>query len=198
MYFFFRLQAIVLLLAVSSQAGGSPTRASADYIAGLIRESVSSHPSIEAAKARTDAATSAIRAVRLWEDPQLGLGTMAAGTAMRMDDGDIRVGVDQILPRKGLFRAEKRLATAEQQVQESTRQQSEVELGLTVGQTVVELALADELIRLQSENLEWLKTIVEIAAERSKSPDGSASESLRLESELALRTQALASLKRTR
>lgn len=61
MYFFFRLQAIVLLLAVSSQAGGSPTRASADYIAGLIRESVSSHPSIEAAKARTDAATSAIR-----------------------------------------------------------------------------------------------------------------------------------------
>ena len=65
---------------------------------------------------------------------------MAAGTAMRMDDGDIRVGVDQILPRKGLFRAEKRLATAEQQVQESTRQQSEVELGLTVGQTVVELA----------------------------------------------------------
>lgn len=198
MYFFFRLQALAFLLTVSTQAGGSPTRASAEYIAGLIRESVSSHPSIEAAKARTDAATSAIRAVRLWEDPQLGLGGMAAEKSMRMDDGDIRVGVDQMLPRKGLFRAEKRRATAEQQVQDSTRQQSEAELGLTVGQTVVELALADELIRLQSENLEWLKTMVEIAAERSKSPDGSASESLRLESELALRTQALASLKRTR
>ena len=117
---------------------------------------------------------------------------------MRMDDGDIMVGLDQVLPRKRLFNAEKRRATAEQQVQEATRQQTEVELGLTVGQTVLELALADELIRLQSENLIWLKTIVGIAEERAKNPDATATESLRLESELALRTQTLASLKRQR
>ena len=90
----------------------------------------------------------------------LDLGATAARRSMRMDDGDIMVGLDQVLPRKRLFNAEKRRATAEQQVQEATRQQTEVELGLTVGQTVLELALADELIRLQSENLIWLKTIV--------------------------------------
>ena len=117
---------------------------------------------------------------------------------MRMEDGDIMVGIDQVLPRKGLFQAGTRRAIAEQQVRQATRRQTAAELGLTVGQTVLELALADELIRLQGENLDWLKTIVGIAGERAKNPDGSATESLRLESELALRTQTLASLKRQR
>ena len=71
-------------------------------------------------------------------------------------------------------------------------------MGLSVSQAVLELALADELIRLQTENLAWLQTIVETAAERAKNPDATATESLRLESELAMRTQTLASLKRQR
>ena len=179
-------------------AEDSPTRATTGYISRLVEVAVSSHPSVEAAKARAGAANAAISAVRLWEDPVLALGGTAARRSMRMDDGDIMVGLDQTLPRKGLFDAEKRRATAEQQVQEATRQQTEAELGLTVGQTVLELALADELIRLQSENLIWLKTLVGIAEERAKNPDATATESLRLESELALRTQTLASLKRQR
>ncbi|HRE84592.1 MAG TPA: TolC family protein, partial [Opitutaceae bacterium] len=198
MHTFLRIHFVALLLAVSAQADDSPTRVTPEYIKRLIGEAVASHPSIEAAEARSQAANSAINAVRLWEDPQLGLGATAARRSMRMDDGDIMVGLDQMLPRKGLFRAEKRRATAEQQVRQATRQQTEAELGLTVGQTVLELALADELIRLQSENLDWLKTIVGIAGERAKNPDASATESLRLESELALRTQNLASLKRQR
>jgi cobalt-zinc-cadmium efflux system outer membrane protein len=189
---------LALLPAFAAQAEDSLTRVTTGYINRLVEVAVSSHPSMEAAEARTRAATSAINAVRLWEDPQLGLGATAARRSMRMDDGDIMVGIDQMLPRKGLFNAEKRRATAEQQVRQATRQQTEAELGLTVGQTVLELALADELIRLQSENLAWLKTIVGIAGERAKNPDGSATESLRLESELALRTQNLASLKRQR
>lgn len=198
MHTFLRIHFVALLLAVSAQADDSSTRVTPDYIKRLIGEAVASHPSVEAAEARSQAATAAISAVRLWEDPQLALGATAARRSMRMDDGDIMVGLDQMLPRKGLFRAEKRRATAEQQVQQATRQQTEAELGLTVGQTVLELALADELIRLQSENLVWLKTIVEIAGERAKNPDASATESLRLESELALRSQSLASLKRQR
>lgn len=198
MHTFLRFHFAALILAAAAQADDSSTRVTPEHIKRLIGEAVASHPSVEAAEARTQAATAAISAVRLWEDPQLGLGATAARRSMRMDDGDIMVGLDQMLPRKGLFRAEKRRATAEQQVQQATRQQTEAELGLTVGQTVLELALADELIRLQSENLVWLKTIVGIAEERAKNPDASATESLRLESELALRTQSLASLKRQR
>ncbi|MBL9155417.1 MAG: TolC family protein [Verrucomicrobiales bacterium] len=192
------LPALALTFAITAHAEDSTTRATAAYIDRLVATAVAAHPSMEAAEARTRAATSAIKAERLWEDPQLGLGATAARRSMRMDDGDIMVGIDQMLPRRGLFNAEKRRAIAEQQVRQATRQQTEAELGLTVGQTVLELALADELIRLQSENLAWLKTIVDIAGERAKNPDASATESLRLESELALRTQSLASLKRQR
>lgn len=102
MHTFLRIHFVALLLAVSAQADDSPTRVTPEYIKRLIGEAVASHPSIEAAEARSQAANSAINAVRLWEDPQLGLGATAARRSMRMDDGDIMVGLDQMLPRKGL------------------------------------------------------------------------------------------------
>lgn len=192
------LPALLIALAVTALAEDTNTPATSQFIKRLIHEAVTTHPSIEASEARTQAATAAIRAVRLWEDPQLGLGPTAARRSIREDDGDIFVGIDQMLPRPGLYKAEQRRATAEQQVQQATRRQTAAELGLSVSQAVLELALADELIRLQTENLAWLQTIVETAAERAKNPDATATESLRLESELAMRTQTLASLKRQR
>ncbi len=190
--------ALSLAVAFTAQAEDSTTIAGPVYISRLITEAITTHPSIAAVEARTQAATSAIGAVRLWEDPQLGLGLTAARRSMRQDDGDIFVGVDQMLPRRGLYNAEKRRVTAEQQVQQATRRQTAAELGLSVSQAVLELALADELIRLQTENLSWLKTIVKTAEERAKNPDATATESLRLEVELAVRTQTLASQKRQR
>ncbi|WP_176159237.1 TolC family protein [Prosthecobacter debontii] len=194
------LSVLALSVAVvfTAQAEDSTTVAGPIFISRLMHEAVTTHPSIAAVEARMQAATSAIGAVRLWEDPQLGLGLTAARRSMRQDDGDIFVGVDQMLPRRGLYNAEKRRATAERQVQQATRQQTAAELGLSVGQAVLELALADELIRLQTENLTWLQTIVKTAEERTKNPGATATESLRLESELAVRTQTLASLKRQR
>lgn len=190
--------ALSLAAALTAQAEDSTTVAAPQFIHRLIQEAVTTHPSIAAAEARTQAAKSAIGAVRLWEDPQLGLGLTAARRSMRQDDGDVFVGFDQMLPRPGLYKAEKRRATVEQQVRQSMRQQTAAELGLSVSQAVLELALADELIRLQTENLVWLRTIVKTAEERAKNPDATATETLRLESELAMRAQTLASLKRQR
>lgn len=164
----------------------------------LIQEAVTTHPSIEAAQARTQAATSAIDAVRLWEDPQLGLGTLFASQINRQGNGDILAGIDQMLPRPKLYQAEKRRAAAEQQVQQAARRQTANELALSVAQVTLELALADEVVRLQTENVGWLQTIVKTAEERAKSPDATATETLRLESELAVQTQTLAAAKRQR
>ncbi|MFZ2282080.1 MAG: TolC family protein [Prosthecobacter sp.] len=164
----------------------------------LIQEAVTTHPSIEAAQARTQAATSAIDAVRLWEDPQLGLGTLFASQINRQGNGDILGGIDQMLPRPKLYQAEKRRAAAEQQVQQAARRQTANELALSVAQVTLELALADEVVRLQTENVGWLQTIVKTAEERAKSPDATATETLRLESELAVQTQTLAAAKRQR
>lgn len=187
--------ALSLAAALTAQAEDSATPA---FIARLVREAVTTHPSVEAANARTQAASAAIGSIRLWEDPQLGLGTLFASQMNRQGQGDIIAGIEQMLPRPKLYQAEKRRALAEQQVQQATRRQTANEIALSVAQSVLELALADEVVRLQTENVGWLQTIVKTAEERAKSPDATATETLRLESELAVQTQTLEAAKRQR
>lgn len=187
--------ALSLAAALTAQAEDSATPA---FIARLVREAVTIHPSVEAANARTQAASAAIGSIRLWEDPQLGLGTLFASQMNRQGQGDIIAGIEQMLPRPKLYQAEKRRAMAEQQVQQATRRQTANEIALSVAQSVLELALADEVVRLQTENVGWLQTIVKTAEERAKSPDATATETLRLESELAVQTQTLEAAKRQR
>jgi len=189
--------ALSLAAALAAQAADS-TPATAALIQRLAKEAAATHPSVQAATARTQAAASAISSIRLWEDPQLGLGTLFASNMNRQGQGDIAVGVDQMLPRRGLYRAEKSRATAEQLAQAAMQKQTANELGLMVAQAALELALSDEVIRLQAENVAWLETIVKTAAERAKNPDASATETLRLESELAVKQQVLASARRQR
>jgi outer membrane protein TolC len=179
-------------------ADDSPATVTSAWIGRLALEAVSAHPSMQAARARTEAATAAIGAIRLWQDPQLGLGTLFASQMSRQGNGDISVGIDQMLPRPKLYQAEKRRAVADELTLKATRQQTANELGLMVAQAVLELALADEVVRLQGENVRWLQTIVKTAEERSKSPDATATETLRLESELAVQKQTLATAERQR
>ncbi|OYW71312.1 MAG: hypothetical protein B7Z37_28135 [Verrucomicrobia bacterium 12-59-8] len=164
----------------------------------LIQEAVMTHPSIEAAQARTQAATSAIGAVRLWQDPQLGLGTLFGSRMSRQNRGDIMVGINQMLPRPKLYQAEKRRAVEDQLTQVESRRQTANELALSVAQATLELALADEVVRLQAENVGWLQMLVKTAEERSKNPNASVTEPLRLESELAVQIQMLESARRMR
>lgn len=77
MHTFLRIHIVALILAAAGQAHDSSTRVTPDFIKRLIGEAAASHPSVEAAEARSQAATAAIGAVRLWEDPELGLGTQA-------------------------------------------------------------------------------------------------------------------------
>ncbi len=187
-----------LLLWASQALAAQPAVLTSGYLNHLIAESISKHPKIEAAEARSQAAFQAIRAVRLWQDPELGLGATAARRSMRQDDGDIRVGFDQTLPRRGLYNAEKRRATAEHLMQSAEKLVTANELGLAVSQTAIELALADDTLSFQEQEIHWLETSVRTAQERSKNPDGTAAESLRLESELAVRAQKWESAKRQR
>lgn len=193
-----QLSIFILPLLLHPLVATAQQVANAFTIHRLVSEAIAKHPSIEAADARAKAASDAIGAVRLWEDPELGLGGRAARKSMRMDDGDIRVSIDQKLPRRGLYEAEKRRATAEQQMQQAERRMKANELGLVVAQTVIELALADDTLNLQKQEVQWLETIVKTAQDRARNPDATAAESLRLESELALQTQKWEAAKRQR
>jgi cobalt-zinc-cadmium efflux system outer membrane protein len=198
MHFSISRAVLALALAATAHAADSPTPATPFFIQRLVSEAVAKHPKVGAAEARTQAAASAVRGVRLWQDPQVGFGLMAANNMNRQVNGDILASIDQPLPRLNLYKAEKRRANAEEKAQQATQRQTANELGLSVAQATLELTLADEVIRLQAENLTWLQTIVKTAAERAKNPEGSATETLRLESELAVRAQTLASARRQR
>jgi cobalt-zinc-cadmium efflux system outer membrane protein len=181
---------LVPLTLAHAQAGSV---ASPSFLRELVKEALASHPSMQAAQARAEASEAAIGAVRLWEDPKLALGVRAADEEMRRSDGDLFLGVDQMLPRRRLYAAEKRRAEATQAGRKADRNMTANDLGRSVTQAALELALADELIRVQQEDLTLMDTMVAAAQERAKNPDANAAEALRLESEQATRRQALAS-----
>ncbi len=188
-----RFLCIFLSGALGAAVGfaGEPATAGPAFLEGLVQEALSNHPSILAAQARADAARAATGSVRLWDDPKLSLGARAADEAMRRDDGDLFLGVDQMLPRPRLYEAEKRKAAAAQAAEAATRAATANDLGRSVTQAALELALADALIRIQTEDLALLDTMVQAATERAKNPNANAADTLRLESEEATRRQAL-------
>ena len=91
---------------------GEPQPVNDAFLARLRMEASRNHPSAVAGKQRADAAAQDVRAVRLWDDPMVGLGLMAAQRSMRADQGDIIVGVEQALPKPGMFDAKRRKAEA--------------------------------------------------------------------------------------
>ncbi|MEO8614133.1 MAG: TolC family protein [Luteolibacter sp.] len=168
------------------------------FLSALRSEAASSHPAAAAAKLRASAAAQDVRAVRLWNDPMVGLSFMAADRAMRADEGDIVVGLEQILPKRGLYAANCEKAEAMRRAEVEASRSSSLEVGAMAAKNAIELALTDEAITLQASQLQWLGTMAQNARERAANPDSSSIEALRLESELARETQVLEAAKRTR
>jgi cobalt-zinc-cadmium efflux system outer membrane protein len=157
-----------------------------------------SHPTVAAAKARVEAARAAVGAVRLWQDPMVGLGLKAASRSMRMDDGDVRLMAEQQLPRTGLYLAQREKALAAERTSQAEVAVSANMLGLEVAKAALELALADEILSIEEEELSWAERMAANAREKLKDPAANAAEPLRLQSELTQEKQKLAAAGRER
>ncbi|MEO7100338.1 MAG: TolC family protein [Luteolibacter sp.] len=168
------------------------------FLSSLRAEAARSHPAAAAAKFRANAAAQDVRAVRLWNDPMVGLSFMAAEKEMRQSDGDVLLGFDQALPKPGLFAANREKAEAMRRAEVETSRSSSLEVGAMAAKNAIELALTDEAITLQASQIQWLNSMVENARQRAANPDSSSIEALRLESELSRETQILEAAKRTR
>lgn len=166
---------------------------SAKYLDDIRTAIRTEHPSVAAADARLKAAEVAIRGVRLWEDPMVGLGVMGAESMRRRDDGDLMFSIEQTLPRRKLFEAERDRARAERSVAAAELQSTAVRLETTAVQTAIELSLADEMIAINTNQVQWLERMAVNARERLKDPEAMSgvSEALRVESELAQEKQRL-------
>lgn len=156
------------------------------------------HPSVAAGKLRADAAAQDVRAVRLWDDPMVGLGLMAAQKSMRADLGDITVGVEQALPKPGMYDAKRRKAEALQRAELANSGAASLAAGLLAASDAIELALADESITLQQAQVTWLTAMAQNARQRAADPMGSGTDALRMDTELAKDTQMLEAARRNR
>lgn len=183
---------------VSPGFAQDPRLLDAGFLDTLRAEVRTNHPSVAAAQARVLAAESGVRAVRLWEDPMAGLGFMAADREMRMDDGDIMFGVEQMLPRRKLYEARKARAGAERAIFEAETRTAALTLETLVAQSAIELALVDEMLAIQTNQLAWLESMAANAREKLKDPMANASEPLRIESEVAQERQKIDTTQRQR
>lgn len=161
------------------------------FLDSLRNEVRTNHPTMAAALARIEAADAGIRAVRLWEDPMVGVAVMGAEVMMRRDDGDLMFSAEQALPRPKLYRAQKSKAAAERSVMRAEASSVALELETMVAMTAIELAMADEMIAIMTNQIAWVDSIAVNARQRLADPMGMAAEPLRMESELAQERQRL-------
>ncbi len=199
---FARMRAILTLLAlvrlITPAQSQAPRLLDAAFLDTLRIEVATRHPSIAATQARMLAAEAGIRSVRLWEDPIAGLGFMAADRKMRMDDGDVRFGAEQMLPRYKLYEARKARAAAERAIVETEARTTVLNLETRVAQSAIELALTDEMLAIEASQFAWLESMAAVAREKLKDPMASASETLRIESEVAQERQKIDTAQRQR
>lgn len=167
----------------------SPRLVDSAFLDAVRAEVRTNHPSVTAARARLQAAEAGIRAVRLWEDPTAGLALLGARIERRRDDGDIRFMAEQPLPRRKLYDARKEQAAAEHSIMESETRVAALNLETLVAQAALELALADEALVIQSNQITWVESMVVNAREKARDPQSTAAAPLRLEAEVALEWQ---------
>lgn len=161
-------------------------------------EAANKHPSAETGKHLAAAAGHEARAVRLWDDPMVGLGFMGAQEMMRADDGDVMVGFEQALPKPGMFDAERRRMEAMRRAEVENAGNAALVAGAEAARAAIELALADESIGLQQAQIEWMTAMVENAKQMAADPMGSGTDALRMETELAKEQQMLDAARRSR
>ena len=128
----------------------------------------------------------------------IGLGFMGSSEMMRSDDGDIMVGIEQALPKPGMFDAQRRKVEAMGRAEFQNALTSSLVAGAEASRSAIEVALADESIRLQQSQIDWLTAMVENARQMAADPMGSSSDALRMETELAKETQMLDAARRSR
>lgn len=168
------------------------------FLSRIRAEAARSHPASVAAKRRAEAAAHDVTSVRLWEDPMAGLGFMAAEKMMRQDDGDVAIGLEQKLPKPGMYEAQRRKAEAMQRAETENSNSSALTAGAEAARSAIELALADESITLQQAQVTWLAAMTENAKQMAADPMGSSSDALRMETELAKDQQMLDAARRSR
>lgn len=187
-----------LAVAGSLLHAGESQRLTDRFLARLRAEAARAHPSAVASQQLAAASGHDVRAVRLWDDPMVGFGFMAADQMMRADQGDLIFGVEQALPKPGMFAAQRGKAEAMHRAAVENSRGSALAAGAAAARNAIELALADSSLTLGQAQLTWLAAITENARQMAAGPMGFNIDALRMETELAKERQLLDAARRNR
>jgi outer membrane protein TolC len=168
------------------------------FLSKVRNEAARAHPAAVAGQYKARAAAKDAKSVRLWNDPMIGIGFMGASKMMRMDDGDVMLGIEQSLPKPGMFDAERHKMEAMTRAEQQSARGSADAVGAEAAKAAIELALADESIALQQAQVDWMAAMAENAKQMAADPMGSSTDALRMETELAKEKQMLDAARRTR
>lgn len=167
-------------------------------LTGLRSEAARAHPSAVAGRFKVQAAGHEARGVRLWNDPMVDLGFMGASRMMRMEDGDLMIGIEQALPKPGMLAAERAKMEAMRRAEVENSGNAALSAGAEAARAAIELALADESIALQQAQIEWMTAMTGNARLMAADPMASGTEALRMETELSKEKQMLEAARRSR
>ena len=168
------------------------------FLARLRAEARSRHPAVRAAAAKANASDAVRRAIRLWDDPTAMMALMAADEEMRRDDGDVMLGAEQPFPRRRLYEARREKAAAEHAARIAAVHGASVNIESEAAQSVIELALMDESIAINEEQVGWTGKMAAAAEQRAADPASTSAEPLRMAAELAQEKQMLDAMRRER
>jgi len=170
-----KITSFVLLCAVSPemQAGDStsPTEQveiTADFIDQLSREAREQNPALQAAAARTEAANSAVAAVRTWEDPTASFGVWASGAGgfQSSQQGNLIYGIDQKLPLYGRPDLRRKVASANASREQLAADYETQKLRRDLRVSLNSLALAGREAEVAEQDLAWLDATLDAVDNR--------------------------------
>ena len=154
-------------------------------------EMATKHPSLLAARARTNAAGANIKSVRTWEDPMARVGVMAAERAMREDNGDLFYSLEQKLPLFGKPGAMRKMAAAEFAVGVAAEDVQFQTLRSDLAKALFRAALADEALAIAEQDLAWLDVTTKVVEQGYRSGGGRLMDVLTLQNEQSKRVEQL-------
>jgi outer membrane protein, heavy metal efflux system len=192
------LSAVAIAMAMARAETPPPLGAS--MLRAFVEELRTNHPIARAARLRAAAAGTNTLAVRTWEDPMLTANgaPYTVNEAMRRDNGDVNLGVEQRLPLFGKAAAARDLARAGADRERALSDETFLRLRRDLLQALVALAGAEELLQLGREDLVWLDVARTQATESFRSGAASQAEVLRFQNDHARQHTRLAGLERSR
>jgi len=196
---------VVCHSSATALAETAPIPISAQWLNDLVEEARTNNPGQIAATHRIKASQANNDSIRTWDDPMFRVGGVisaakkggghgmpaSSGGPNLEEEGDLIYGAEQKLPLFGKAKLMRRVALAETKTTEAERDYQFQLLRRDLAQGVYDLALAQESLRLSATDVALLSKLTSLATDRYQTRTGSQIETLRIQAELAKRTNQI-------